>query len=120
MSEQNNIGVHYSTITYFERMLKCLPGVQEVKRTRDVLFVLDFGEFHALKILLCNEYVLSSSGIESFIHEFGQFDMICVGGNWNSWSQEALEFARSRGIKLGKFNNIRSLLEKYIRSLLGK
>ena len=107
MSELNNIGVHYSTITYFERMLSNLPGV------RDVLFLLEFDGYRAGRsILLCNEYVLSGSAIESFIHQFGRFDIVCVGGNWNSWSEEAFEVARGHGIKLGKFKNIRYLLEK--------
>jgi hypothetical protein len=89
----NNWGVPYSQITWFERLLQNHKNVTNIGRTRDILFEVDRkAQRDHLRILCCREYTMSLATVQRGLHEFESINVFYIGGAWCGYTRQAKEF----------------------------
>jgi hypothetical protein len=93
----NNWGVAFSHITWFQRLLVTHGNVTNIDRHDDVIFEVDrVRQSDHLTILCCSEYTMSLTLVQKALAEFGDLNIIHIGGGWNSYTYDAKDFCFSR------------------------
>jgi hypothetical protein len=93
----NSWGVSFSYITWFERLLETHGNVNNITRHDDIVFEIDRKEqSDHLTILSCNEYVMGFTLVQKAIADFGNLDIIHIGGYWNTYTDDAKDFCLDR------------------------
>ena len=86
----NDWGTLYSDITFLDRLLKTHKNIISVKRSKDILFEIQRETPNdTLKILCLRKYTMGRTMVDRAIKEFGDLDIIYIGGGWNSYQPEA-------------------------------
>lgn len=101
----NNYNVPYSVIKFFEeQVLKNHDRVASFSRQEDIFFKVKLTNSEQLRIILLNDYCISSNCIHKVLREFSScnINMIVTGGSWNGYSRSAKELGLNLGI--GIFN----------------
>lgn len=97
----NEWGTLYSDITFLDRLLKTHKNVISVKRSKDILFEIQRETPEdTLKILCLRKYTMGRTMVDRAIEEFGDLDIIYIGGGWNSYQPEAKELCLNNEIGL--------------------
>lgn len=97
----NNWGVAFSHITWFQRLLETHGNLINIDRHDDIVFEVDRKrQSDHLKILCCSEYTMSLTLVQKAIADFGDLNVIHIGGGWNSYTSVAKNFCRSRHLGL--------------------
>jgi hypothetical protein len=92
----NSWGVSFSHITWFQRLLTTHGNVINISRHDDIIFEIDRRQqSDHLTILSCNEYVMGFTLAQKAIADFGDLDIIHIGG-WNSYTDDAKDFCLRR------------------------
>jgi hypothetical protein len=77
--------------------------VQDVERDKDILFTIQRkNQRDLLNILCCDEYAFGVTLLSRGIAEFGQLNIIYVGGAWHGYTQQAKEECLRQ--KIGLYN----------------
>ena len=97
MQKNNKWKVSYSTISFFYDALTSHRKVIDVERIRDIYFIVSLNE-NIINALLLNEYVLGVETIIRAMNEFPDVDHIVNGGNWNSFTSDAISYASDNSI----------------------
>lgn len=102
MQKQNNWGVSYAIISFFDEALKGHNRVASHKRENDIQFLIfkENGDF--LNVLLVDEYSIGLAAVLRAKAEFPEVDYIVTGGAWNGYTPEAKEYGNQNNI--GIFN----------------
>ncbi len=103
MSNGNNEwGVPFSHITWFEQLLNTHGNVQGFNRTNDIMFEVTRKEQgDTLKVLCLREYTMGKTMVQRAQEEFGRLDIIYIGGGWNASTPDAKEY--STGAQVGLY-----------------
>ncbi len=97
----NSWGVEYHRIAWFERLLHGHRNVTNLYRHDDIIFELDrIKQKDHLKVLCCYEYTMGITTVHRAINEFGNLDIIHIGGGWCGYIMEAKEFCLQSKIGL--------------------
>ncbi|SYX86918.1 hypothetical protein [Paenibacillus alvei] len=110
MSMKNNWNVPYSSIVWFYNAMKAHTKVISVERELDILFTITDIEDRTYKALLLDEYRMGEAAVYKAIEEFGNFDFIVFGGNWNEATSEAYKVAKENNIALFNYSGIMGAL----------
>lgn len=98
----NDWGVPFSHIMWLERFLKSHGNIVSVERSRDILFIVSRRTTHdSLNILCLREYTMGLTFVQRALNEFGQIDIIYIGGGWSGYTPEAKDYCL--GSKIGLF-----------------
>jgi hypothetical protein len=83
---------------FLDRILRSHTNILSVSRSYDIIFTVTRKDPNdTIKILCANEYAFSLSAVQRAILEFGEINIIFVGGVWNGYTPEAKEYClRSR------------------------
>ena len=99
MATLNDWKVPYSTITFFERVLKSHKKVESYTRDKDILFtILRHPPLSAIQVLLVNEYTLGLAAVMRALTEFPGLNCIVTGGEWNAYTREAKQYGLDQEI----------------------
>lgn len=96
--------VSFSRTSFTSRMLSKHGNVDKLIRSKDIYF--DFvrkEQGDQIKLLAADEYVFSLALVHRALDDFGEINIISVGGNWNGYSHQAKEYCTSH--KIGLFNS---------------
>lgn len=86
----NDWGVPFSHIAWLDRLLKQHPNTSTVNRNNDILFeVVRKQQKDTLMVLCLREYALGFSMVQRAQDEFGDLNVIYIGGGWNGYQPEA-------------------------------
>lgn len=97
----NNWGVSFSDISWLENALTQHANVGSVSRSRDILFDIDRRTpADHLRILCLRQYVIGLTAVQQALAEFGELQIIYIGGGWCSYTKEAKDFCVERKIGL--------------------
>lgn len=97
----NSWDVGYSHITWFQRFLQNHENVANIQRHHDLVFEIDRRkQGDHLTILCCREYTMGLTLILRALAEFGQLNIIYIGGGWNGYTQEAKDYCVDNRIGL--------------------
>ena len=97
----NSWGVGFSHIMWFQRLLETHGNIINIDRHDDIVFEVDRKrQSEHLTVLCCNEYTMSLTLVQKAIADFGQVDIIHIGGGWNSYTSDAKDFCRMRRLGL--------------------
>jgi hypothetical protein len=84
--------ISYSSISFFERVLKTHKKVESFERESDNVFHITKNNYTELKIILVDRYTLSLSDVLKAVEDFGEYDCIVTCANWNAYTEEAKEW----------------------------
>lgn len=104
MQKYNNWGVPFSTICFFERALNTHRRVINVSRERDIFFRVKRDDRSNLNILLLNEYRFGIASLMRALAEFSDAQYIVIGGEWNEYTEEAMNYAKDNNIGIYNFS----------------
>ncbi|UTW47128.1 hypothetical protein [Bacterioplanoides sp. SCSIO 12839] len=97
----NDWGTPYCDITFLGRLLRTHKNVSSVSRSNDILFTVEREQQgDTLKILCLREYTMGRTMVDRAIDEFGDLDIIYIGGDWNGYQPEAKELCLDSKIGL--------------------
>ncbi len=97
----NGWAVLYSSIAFFERMLKGHGNVAQSVRSRDILFAISRKKpTDCVHVLIVNTYTFGAADLFKVRDEFPEVSCIVLAGEWNAYTLEAKELANSEGIGL--------------------
>lgn len=97
----NTWGVPFSDITWLSHLLENHRNVISVNRHRDILFtVARKTQNDALSVLCLREYTMGLTLVQRALQEFGELDVIYIGGGWNSYTSQAKDFCLKASIGL--------------------
>ena len=97
----NDWGVAFSHINWFQRLLETHGNITHIDRHDDLVFEVDrVRQSDHLTILSCSEYTMSSTLVQKALSEFGNLNIIHIGGGWNSYTSEAKDFCLKRQVGL--------------------
>ena len=89
----NEWGVEFCRITFLEEILSTHKNVEDCKRDKDILFSVRRKKPSDSLVIVCvDEYTCGIMAVRKILKEFGQVDMIFVGGVWNSYTKEAKQY----------------------------
>lgn len=89
----NSWGVPFSHISWFERLLNNHKNIESVLRTKDIYFTVKRKtQGDILQILCVREYTFGHTMTERALAEFGEINIIYIGGGWNGYTPEAKEY----------------------------
>ncbi len=89
----NSWDVHYSRITFLEKIIASHSNVFSFKRDQDILFTVQRTKpFDKLRILCADEYSFSLGAVQRALLEFRPLHIIYVGGFWNGYTPEAKNY----------------------------
>lgn len=102
MSNGNNDwGVPFSQITWFDMLLKNHKNIESVERTDDIVFdVVRKRQGDTLRILCLREYTMGLTMVQRAQDEFGDLKIIYIGGGWNASTTDAKEYCLDNNIGL--------------------
>jgi hypothetical protein len=117
MTTFNSWNVSFSSIKFFEDILRGHSTVASVQRQRDILFHIERKEpLEPVTALLLDEYTLSIAAVLKALGEFPEAKCIVTGGNWNAYTREAKEYGDKNQIGIfviGEFLGSLNLQEPY-------
>lgn len=97
----NDWGTPYCDITFLDRLLRTHKNVSIVSRSKDILFTVEREQQRdTLKILCLRQYTMGRTMVDRAIDEFGDLDIIYIGGGWNGYQPEAKELCLDSEIGL--------------------
>lgn len=103
----NSWGIAFSRISHLISVLGSHRNLTNVRRHDDIIFEADrTRQGDHLTIACMDEY---SGGVEfvlKVLDAFPNVNVIYVGGNWNGYTNEALEFCKERQIGIFRGNEI--------------
>lgn len=89
----NDWDVPFSHIAWLDRLLKQHANTNTVSRGNDILFeVVRKKQEDRLMVLCLKEYTMGFSMVQRARKEFGDLDIIYIGGGWNGYQPEAKEY----------------------------
>ncbi len=97
----NSWNVPYIQIKWFEELLSNHKNVDEISRDKDIHFRItrkDQGD--TLNVLCLRQYTMGFTLVQKALSEFGQLDIIYIGGDWNGYTKEAKQFCDDNKIGL--------------------
>ncbi|APQ77932.1 hypothetical protein CF060_13640 [Clostridium botulinum] len=121
MQKYNTWGVPFSTIVFFERLVKGHSRVINVTRDRDIFFRIERDDDTILNTLLLNEYRFGIASLSKALEEFPETKYIVIGGNWNQSTLEADNYAEENRIGIYNFSEFLGAIQydnphlKYIK-----
>ncbi|MGR6837971.1 hypothetical protein ACU5DF_02255 [Aliivibrio wodanis] len=100
MSNGNNDwSVPFSQITWFDRLLNNHSNVQSVNRSKDIFFeITRKAQGDTLKVLCLREYTMGLTMVQRAQEEFGDLDIIYIGGGWNASTTDAKQYGIDNNI----------------------
>src|ERR1051326_6725341 len=99
----NSWGVGFSHIMWFQRLLETHGNIINIDRHDDIVFEVDRKrQSEHLTVLCCNEYTMSLTLVQKAIADFGQVDIIHIGGGWNSYTDRKSTRLNSSHIPLSR------------------
>lgn len=104
MQKINTWGVQFSTIVFFERLLKAHSRVKDFTRERDIFFRIERDDHTILNTLLLNEYRFGIASLIKALDEFPETKYIVIGGNWNESTIEADNYAKENRVGIYDFS----------------
>ena len=97
----NGWAVLYSSIGFFERMLKGHGNVVHFLRSRDILFAITRKKpADCVYVLIVNTYTFGAAAFYKAREEFQEATCVVLAGDWNAYTLEAKELANAEGIGL--------------------
>lgn len=99
----NSYGVSFAQIRWISKALSNHPNVESVERTNDIQFDILRSRGDPLRLVCLDEYTCGLSRVYEVLEDFPGTNIVYVGGNWNSYTQEAKDFCLSS--KLGLYNS---------------
>jgi hypothetical protein len=109
----NNWGVEFSKIMWFERLISTHRNIENIARHDDIVFEVDrLKQKDHLTILCCDEYAMGITAVHRALREFGDLNIIHIGGGWCGYTTEAKEFCLNANIGLYVSNEMNGALWK--------
>lgn len=100
----NDWGVSFGRISFLDRILKSHGNISDVQRTQDILFTATRkNQWDTLRILCCDEYAMGTTLVDRALAEFGQLNIIYVGGAWYGYTKQAKD--QCLAAKMGLYNS---------------
>jgi hypothetical protein len=97
----NSWGVSYSSIEFFERMIKGHKNVEQLLRSRDILFAITRKKpTDCVFVLIVNTYTFGAADLYKAREESPEATCVVLAGDWNAYTLEAKELANAEGIGL--------------------
>lgn len=95
----NNWGVGYTEICFFERVLRTHQAVSSFERINDIQFVIErtLG-MSGLNVVFVSEYRLGEAFALAVLDEFPDANVIVNNGNWNAVVLDRSEFKANTGV----------------------
>ena len=107
----NDWNVPFSHISWLDRLLNNHNNVISVERTDDILFHIERkAQNDTLKVLCLREYTMGLTLVQRAQEEFGDIDIIYIGGGWNGYTPEAKEYSIDAEIGLYVSNEMSGAL----------
>lgn len=99
----NSWGVSFGRIMFLDQILRNHSNVSSVSRSNDIMYTVQrTRQGDTLNILCVDEYSFGIAMAHRALDEFGDVDIIFVGGKWNRPTEETVAFLRDR--KIGVYN----------------
>lgn len=109
----NDWGTQFSDIKWLEKLLRQHDNISAVDRSNDIVFeITRLRQQDTLRILCLRKYVMSITLVLDAIEQFGDLDIIYIGGGWNGYTQEAKDYCLSNGIGLYVTNEMTGAIHK--------
>lgn len=109
----NEWGVHFSRITFLERILRQHPNVEILGRHDDIAFEIKFERGgREIDVVVVDPYTASLDLVQRVIDAFPKFGIIFVGGKWAGWTQEAYDYCQEREIGIYNAGGMTGALHK--------
>lgn len=78
---------------FLDRVLRSHANVFSISRSDDIVFTVTRKNPHdTVRILCADEYAFSLGAVQRAALEFGEINIIFVGGVWNGYTPEAKEY----------------------------
>lgn len=85
----NEWGTPFCDITFLDRLLRTHQNVSAVSRSEDIIFTVSrIQQGDTLKVLCLRQYTMGRTMVDRAIDEFGDLDIIYIGGGWNGYQPE--------------------------------
>lgn len=98
MQKNNDWGVSYVSIRFFENALRSHRQVRLFSRSNDILFHLTRANGEKMNVLLVDEYTLGLAAVHRAIAEFPGTEHIVTSGMWNGYTQAAKDYGMENDI----------------------
>ncbi len=86
----NEWGTPFCDIIFLDRLLRTHQNVSAVSRSEDILFTVSrIQQGDTLKVFCLRQYTMGRTMVDRAIDEFGELDIIYIGGGWNGYQPEA-------------------------------
>lgn len=80
---KNNWNVAFSHISWLEKLLASHKNVAGVSRRDDIIFEVDRKtQADHIVVFCCNQYCMGLTLVQRALHEFGEINLIYIGGGW--------------------------------------
>lgn len=97
----NDWGTPYCDIVFLDRLIVTHKNISSSSRSHDILFTVQReNQGDTLRILCLRQYTMGKTMVDRALHEFGDLDLIYIGGGWNGYQSEAKEQCVSARIGL--------------------
>jgi len=97
----NGWGISYSSIEFFERMLKGHRNVAKFTRSHDILLTVARKKpADCVYVLIVNTYTFGAADFYKVRAEFPEATCVVLAGDWNAYTLEAKELANAEGLGL--------------------
>lgn len=101
--ENNDWCVLDCRIDFLEKILDNHRNISSITKRNSIIFEAKRSKQHdELTIFCCDEYVMGITAVYRALKEFGDIDIIFIGGNWNGYTVEAKEYCQQS--KIGLYN----------------
>lgn len=102
--DYNPWNISFSRTSFLLGVLSRHDNIENLTRERDILFKFRRKvQGDHMTLLGADEYVCSLALVHRAIADFGSLNFISVGGNWNSYSNQAKEYCIEN--KIGLYNS---------------
>ena len=109
----NNWGVDYSSIKWVENLLVSHRNVLRVERHDDICFSVNrSNQNDIIEIVTCQEYTAGHAVVQRALSDFGNIDIIHIGGSWNGYTRDAKQYCIQNRIGLYVSNEMSGALWK--------
>lgn len=97
----NNWSVLFSSIAFFEKMLRAHQNVARFERTRDIMFTITRKKPpDCVSVLVVNTYTFGVADFYKARAEFPDLTCVVLAGDWNAYTLDAKELADAEDIGL--------------------
>lgn len=97
----NNWFVPYSSIAFFEKILRTHQNVAHLERTRDIMFTITrINPSDCMSVLVVNTYTFGVADFYKAKEEFPDLTCIVLAGDWNAYTRDAKELADAENVGL--------------------